>query len=123
MIIRVTTSERFGTVGRFVIDALIFVVSDEIYQTALENQSKVVVPVRDERTVRVSTISATEVTPVLLKPPVIVIVETPIVLARRFAVVKVFTFRVAALTVFAKSVLAYACVVLSCVVEIALAPK
>ena len=105
------------------IEALILEVREEIYQTALDNQSKVVVPEREERTVSVSTISATEVTPVLLKPFVIVIVDTPIVLVRRFAVVKVFTFRVAALTVFAKSVLAYACAVLSCVVEIALVPK
>ena len=73
--IRVTTRERFGTVGRFVIEALIFVVMDERYQTALENQSNVVVPVREERTVRVSTISATDVTPVLLKPLEIFIVE------------------------------------------------
>jgi hypothetical protein len=100
-----------------------FEVREETYQTALENQSNVVVPAREERTVRVSTISATEVTPVLLKPPVIFIVDTPIVLVRRFAVVKVFTFSVAALTVFAKSVLAYACAVLSCVVDTALVPK
>ncbi len=96
--IRVTTRERFGVVGKFVIEALIFEVSEERYQTALESQSNVVVPEREERTVNVSTISATDVTPVLLKPFVMFIVETAML----------FTFRAVELSVFANNVLANA---------------
>jgi len=78
-------------------EALTFEVSEERYQTALENQSNVVVPEMEERTVKVSTISATDVTPVLLNPFVIVIVETPMLLVVSAAGEKLLTFRVVVL--------------------------